>query len=258
MHLGATAATAMQPRWWPGHLALVVVLAGFGWLGWWQLGTFEDAAAPAARPAAAPVPVDRLTEPGGRLDPADVGRTVRATGRWEAAGQLVVPGRDRAGRTGAWVVTPLRTDAGVLPVVRGWLPSPGTAAAPPQGSVTVTAVLQRSETEADSTAATGTTGPGEVGYVATVTLLSALPYDADDLYDGFAVLRSQRPPVPAAPALVAPAERSVGEGVGRWRNLAYGLQWWVFAAAAAVFWVLVLRRASGEARAARDAPPRTT
>lgn len=248
MGSGSVVRVALRPRWWAWHLALVAVLLAFGWLGWWQVGSFEDGApgpAPRDRPVAA---IDAVTAPGGRLDASDVGRPVRAAGRWEGDGQLLVPGRERGGRAGSLVVTPLRTAAGVLPVVRGWQPGSGDAPAPPTGTVRVTGVVQRSETEADATAAPGTLAEGRIPYVATVTLLDALPYRAGELYDGFVVLTGERPADADAPRTVEPAERSAsaGGGVGRWRNLAYGLQWWLFAAAAVVFWASVLRRAARE------------
>lgn len=265
---------AREPRWWPWHLALVVALVAFGWLGWWQVASFDQAAparpAASAEPgAAAPgVPLDRLSRPGGRLGADDLGRTVLATGTWDAAAQLLVPGRERAGRTGWWVVTPLRTSAGVFPVVRGWVPERAAAPPPLTGTVAVTAVLQRSETEADAAVPVGSLDDREIAYVATVTLLAALPYDAAELYDGYGVLRAQQPVDPRAPALVTPEEQAGSGGVGRWRNLAYGLQWWLFALAAVWFWAAVLRRAAREPdeplvsdpgpRGPLAAPPRRT
>lgn len=237
---------ALQPRWWAWHLALVVVLVAFGWLGWWQLQSFQRPSSPTgSAPAAAVADLDRVTSPGGRLDADDTGRRVRATGTWEGADQLVVPGRELEGRTGSLVLTPLRTPSGLLPVVRGWVP--GDVAPPaPLGQVTVTGVVQPSETEADSTLGPGALTAGQVGYVATVALLERLPYDPDDLYDGYVVLRAQQPADPGAPERVAADRTGDGGGPARWRNLAYGLQWWLFAGAAVFFWGSVLRRAAQE------------
>ncbi len=241
---------ALRPRWWAGHLALVAALVAFGWLGWWQLSSFEGSRARSQPVGAEATDIDRATAPGGRLGAADVGLRVRAEGTWEADGQLLVPHRERAGRVGSLVVTPLRTARGVLAVVRGWSPSTGDPAAPTSGTVTVTGVLQRSETEADATAVAGTLPRGQLPYLATVTLLDALPYSADELYDGFVVLREQRPP-DSGLLRVTPEEHTAPSGeVGRWRNLAYGLQWWLFGGAAVAFWVAVLRRAARE-----QAPP---
>jgi hypothetical protein len=41
-------------------------------------------------------------------------------------------------------------------------------------------------------------------------------------------------------------------GVGKWRNLGYGLQWWFFAGAAVFFWLSVIRRSLRERRAAEE------
>ena len=246
---------ALAPRWWGWHVLLVVAVGAMGWLGWWQLRSFEESDQSATGVTSAVTPLDRVTTPGARLRAGDPGRRVTATGTWEAADQVTVPGRERAGRSGLLVVTPLRTARGVLPVVRGWLPEGAAEPAPPAGRVTVRGVLQRSESEADAT--TVVPGEGQVGYVATVTLLAATAYDPDQLYDGFLVLRSTRPALatdPDAPALVAADRRGDDGAVGRWRNLAYAVQWWLFAAAAVFFWAVVLRRAAQEGQASPDRP----
>jgi cytochrome oxidase assembly protein ShyY1 len=236
---------ALHPRWWGWHALLVAVLVSFGWLGWWQLQAWDDTAAPSAPQRSGVVPVADVNGPGERLAPADVGRRVRAEGTWDATGQLLVPGRERGGQEGSLVVTPLRTSAGVLPVVRGFLPSGLPTPEPLAGSVTVTGVAQPSETEADAAVEPGASGAGTVDYLATVTLLDALPYEPGELYDGYVVLRSQRP-ADSTGLLAAGVPERVGESgaVGRWRNLAYGLQWWLFAGAAVVLWASVLRRAA--------------
>jgi cytochrome oxidase assembly protein ShyY1 len=261
---------ALRPRWWAWHAALVVVLVAFGWLGWWQLQSFDDSATSdsSGRPVVA---LDRVTAPGGRLATDDVGRRVRATGGWEPDAQLVVPARARDGRRGALVVTPLRTASGLLPVVRGWVPEGAAAPRPPDGRVDLVGVLQPSETEADARVGAVDLPAGQVAYVATVTLLERLPYGADELYDGYVVLRSQQPPDPQGPQQVEPTVQAGQGGVGElhgWRNLAYGLQWWLFAGAAVFFWAAVIRRAAreqaapapepDEARGPLSAPRRTT
>ena len=248
----------LQPRWLAWHLLLVVVLVSFGWLGHWQLGAFEHKADRGASPADRPsVPLDSLSRPGGRLDAAAVGRSVHVTGSYVADRTLLVPGRTepRGDRTGYLVVTPFRTDAGVLPVVRGWARgSSSVRTAPPGGEIRVVGLLQRSEDGAPDGRSVDPR-PGELAYVATVTVLDALPYRADELYDGYLALRSE---VPGRGAEATPvpidAQQVQNGGVARWRNLAYALQWWLFAGAAVFFWWVVLRRAVLEQRE-RDRTP---
>jgi cytochrome oxidase assembly protein ShyY1 len=136
----------------------------------------------------------------------------------------------------------------------------------PGAEVTVTGLLQRSE-DGPPAGAPVDVARGRLPYVATVTVLDALPYAPGRLYDGYLALRSEQPAPAARPVPVAAQDLSTG-GVSRWRNLAYALQWWLFAAAAVFFWWVVLRRAAQEQQErdqARDAdlpslvaPRRTT
>ena len=118
---------ALQPRWLAWHLLLVVVLVSFGWLGRWQLSSFEhkgthrSAAARGCR--ARPAQPARRAPRRRRRRPPGGGARAGTTGRR----RCWCP-RDRgpgptAGPDGFLVVTPLRTRAGVLPVVRGWVPT---------------------------------------------------------------------------------------------------------------------------------------
>ena len=246
---------ALQPRWLPWHLLLVAVLVSFTWLGGWQLSAFEDKDGGPDPATRATAPLDRLSVPGGRLGSDDLGRRVTATGSYDPDGTRFVDGRERpgGGAPGLWVVSMLRTSSGVLPVVRGWVREhDDPAAATPTGEVTVSGLLQRSEAGQSGPEA-GDVGPDQLPYVATVTLLDALPYQPAELYDGFLALRSEAPAPAVAPVPVE-AQAAERDGVGRWRNLAYALQWWVFAAAAVFFWWLVLRRAALEQREPDPAP----
>ena len=128
------------PRWLGNTVFAVAAIAVCLWLGTWQLGRFEDrvvshhtASAPTAAPGAAS-PLDSvLTAAAPQVSTSTVGREVTASGRYDAAHQLLVPDRTVDGKQGYYVLTPLRTAAGqAVAVVRGWLPgAPGTPPAPP-------------------------------------------------------------------------------------------------------------------------------
>lgn len=242
---------ALAPGWLVWHAALVAVLVAFIWLGSWQVDSFAESGraqdAAAEREAAA---LTTVLEPGQRLPAAAVGRVVTATGRYDEADQLLVPGRSVDDRDGYLVVTPLRTVEGVLPVNRGWVAAPDDPATEPPGSdVTVTGVVQPSESARDSRVDPLAALPaGQIPYLATVQLLDALRFSPDELYDGYVLLTAEQPEADVAPEPVQP--RATDDGVSKWRNLGYGLQWWFFAAAAVFFWWSVLRRALRERRAA--------
>jgi cytochrome oxidase assembly protein ShyY1 len=234
----------LQPRWLAWHAALVVVLVSFTMLGVWQLDSFEHHARPAAGRAA--VPIDSLARPGGRLTDGDVARRVTAEGQYDAARQLLVPGREQDGREGYLVVTPLRTATGAVAVLRGWVPSATSRAViPPADQVRVAGRLQVSEARDASRVDPLVPLPaGQIAYVSSVGLLDEWPYSPDELVDGY-VVASDETPRPAAAPVRVDAHTPAG-GVSRWRNLAYALQWWLFAGAAIFFWGSVIRRAAIE------------
>ena len=119
---------ALAPRWLAWHATMVVTLVALIWLGSWQLDSYAEAdrrqQAAAEREIA---PVGEVLAPGDRLPASAVGRRVTAVGRYDEANRLLVPGRRHGGgggdRDGYWVVAPLKTADGVLPVNRGWVAS---------------------------------------------------------------------------------------------------------------------------------------
>ncbi|WP_327044099.1 SURF1 family protein [Microbispora sp. NBC_01189] len=238
--------TLLSPRLVALHLLVIGVLVSFTFLGRWQLGVFESSGAPRRAPDPAPVAVAQLTQVGRYVAVDAVGRRVTATGAYDAAGQLLVadrvadvaaPGGRAARGDGFWLLTPLRlADGTVVPVVRGWVRSPGDpATAVPEGPVTVSGRLRPAE-QTDDVQRTGLLPRGQVATVSTAELINMWP-DAR-VRDGFVVAAAQEPPSHATPVAVpAPA---IGGGL-TWRNLAYALQWWVFALFAVYMWFHFVR-----------------
>jgi cytochrome oxidase assembly protein ShyY1 len=246
---GAMPRFLLGPRWLLWHAALVVVLAAFTLLGLWQLHRFEHH--PRSRADLPVSAIDGVLRPGEPLADDDVARRVSAIGTYDDARTRLVPGRKVEGRVGFLVVTPLRTAAGVLPVVRGWVATRSSAAttAPP-GQLTLTGRLQGSETSDASTVDPLAQLPAdEVPYVATFSLLETWPYSPRSVYDGY-VLATREVPAGATTPVRVEAHSPPG-GVGRWRNLAYALNWWLFGVAALFFWGSVVRRAAMEQRTGR-------
>ena len=234
----------LGPRWLLWHAALVIVLVAFTLLGRWQLDRFEHHAQ--SRSDLPVVAIDDVIQPGGPLAGDDVARRVTAIGTYDDARTRLVPGRKIDNRTGFLVVTPLRTTAGVVPVVRGWVATGSSAAiAAPAGRLTVTGRLQASESsEASAVDPLARLPDDQVPYVATFSLLETWPYSPRSVYDGYLVATREEPAGAATPVRVE--AQSPSGGVGRWRNLAYALNWWLFGVAALFFWGSVVRRAVTE------------
>lgn len=235
--------TALQPR-WLALLALIVVLcAVFGWLGSWQLDVARDKGAQKAAEQARAQPVAPVQDllPPQQPFPAEAdGRMVSAAGTYEPQSQALVPDRLQDGVRGWWVVTALRTEQGsVLPVVRGWVPSPqdprAAATSVPTGPVSLTGVLQPDDgapTEVSQLPA------GQVAEVDAAVLVNLW---GGPIHNGYVLLSSQRASAGAAqPVPVPPASGTAGRV--DWRNVAYAVQWWVFGGFALVLWWKMVRQ----------------
>ncbi|HET6968454.1 MAG TPA: SURF1 family protein, partial [Ornithinibacter sp.] len=227
--------TALRPR-FLGLLGLVLLVGvAFIWLGRWQLGVAESAAhreAVEQARAQAPAALTTVLEPHAPFRGDLSSRPVTATGRYAADGQLVVPDRRLDGRGGAWVLTPFVVDGSgaTLPVLRGFVTDPADAGAPPVGSLTLAGGLAPGESP------TGAVLPeGQIGSVDLAVLVNTWP---GDLYNAFLFLESEDP---ATGPQLEKVPTPVGDTAIRWRNAAYAVQWWVFAAFALWLWVRMVR-----------------
>ncbi|MGH3343160.1 MAG: SURF1 family cytochrome oxidase biogenesis protein [Carbonactinosporaceae bacterium] len=245
----------LRPRWIALHLLVLVTVPAFVRLGMWQLDRFEEERAASTllqeNRALEPVPVAQLVRPGQRVDAGDEWRRVTVRGRYDAERELVVRNRSYRGQIGFYALTPLVTAGGAALVVqRGWVPAGETARtrpdvpAPPDGTVELTGYLRRSEPAADE----GPMPAGQVARIALPGLAHRLPYP---LYGGYVALTAQRPTTDPAPARVPPEDFS-----GGWQNLAYAVQWPLFAAIGVAGWGLLVRREALEGRVNASADER--
>ncbi|MFJ3904445.1 SURF1 family protein [Streptomyces sp. NPDC090025] len=234
------------PRWWGINVFVLLAIPFCVFMGTWQLGKFEDRVDSHREAEQRP---DPATEAAAALDsllPVDQetsGRLARASGRYGE--QFLVPDRELDGRSGAYVLTLLRTDGGkALPVVRGWLPRGAAAPAPPTGEVQVTGALQASESAGTKgVSAAGGLPAGQLGMISAASLVNVV---TDDVYDAWITLTdSPRGLVPV------PAQAAAGTGLDMkaFQNLGYTAEWFVFAGFVLFMWFRLFRR---EAEASRD------
>jgi cytochrome oxidase assembly protein ShyY1 len=234
------------------HLLAVSAISGMVLAGWWQMDAYGSARNDAAAEnASAPaVPLEQVMGPDDPFPDTALAAPVEVCGSYADAGQqFLVAGRENDGRDGFWVVTPLlvSADSAVL-VVRGWQPTQSAPEAP-SGRVCVTGVLQPGEQSATAVGADRV-----IDAVRIPTLVGAVPFD---LYSGY-VLRTAEDPPPHDGLIrvdLPAADVSWTEGL---RNLAYALQWWLFAAFAAFMWWRICRDhvAHAAAAASTRAPAR--
>lgn len=232
----------LRPAWIVGHLLVIVTVVAFVNLGFWQLRRLDERQARnatiAERLAGAPRPLDEVLAAAGD-DPSDLDlRPVEVTGRYVPDAQVLTAPRTVAGRPAQQVLSVLDRGDGrpALLVERGWFPfARGTSRAPPvpDGTVEVTGILRAGEP--------GDIGDGDqVARIAPAQVGNRLDVPLRDVY---VQLRRQEPPSPAGTLQPTPLpEQTEGS------HLSYAVQWFSFAAIAAIGYpVLVWRTARSQA-----------
>jgi cytochrome oxidase assembly protein ShyY1 len=235
----------LSPRMLGIHLLAVALVAAMVVVGLWQLGRYDEQQFQALRAAATaaanapPVALDTVLRPDAAFPAAEVGTKVSTTGRYAPAGQqFYVRGRPLNGRSGYWLLAPLRIRDSAILVVRGWLAQPPERPPDaPAGTVTVTGWLQPPEA-APTAAGAAPRADRVIRSISTAALVSQLPYD---LYSGYVVLAAQRPPSSGLEVVPQPVEQAAG--AAGWRNLAYASQWWIFGAFVLFMWWRIVRDA---------------
>lgn len=156
-------------------------------------------------------------------------RHVSATGRFDAGAQQYVGDQTQGGRQGFYVLTPLRTAAGTLLVVRGFVAAtaaetrPAVIAAPPSGTVPVTGWLDTAQTANDRL---GTLGHGEITAINPVEQAARL---STPTYQAFLTLTAHQPGTAGLSVVPLPDLSNPTGGAVEWQLFSYILQWYVFA-----------------------------
>lgn len=227
--------TLLRPKFWPGHLAMVVCVGIALGLGLWQYDAWGQRRADAARDSAdePPVALSTVMTADSPFPGRSLGRPVTFSGSWLGEDTLFVADRYLDDRRGYWVVTPvlIADDGGgsAMPVVRGWSAEP--EASVPTGEVDVTGWLQATE------------GSGPVDedpqddVIAMMRTASLVEHVDEDLYSGYVVARDLSPGPDTGLEAVTPASIPEVSGFTALRNLLYAVEWWVFAAFALFIWV---------------------
>ncbi|AIR97638.1 hypothetical protein SGLAU_08130 [Streptomyces glaucescens] len=226
-------------------------------LGFWQLHRHQHKVALnrviADSLAAEPVPAESLTAPGAEVKDADLYRRVTARGRFDTAREVVVRRRTNADdRIGFHVLTPfVLTDGKILLVNRGWIPADGPSQTafpkippPPRGEITVTGRLMADQT----TAASGI--KDKTGLPDRQIMLINSRQEAERLggqvLGGYIDMTEPRPRGATPQPIAAPDHDDIGP------HMAYAVQWWLFAGAVPVGWVVLARREARDRAAAEE------
>ena len=212
-------------RWLVALLAAALFAVAAYYLGQWQWGRYEEKSARADRIAshytAPTVPVTDVVG----SDPLPLSAEwthVEATGSYAGDEQLFVRNRPHEGTYGYEVLAPLRTSDGTLLVDRGWVANSARSASvlpdvapPPEGTVTVTGWVRRSEPDL------GRDLPA--GQLASVNIDQASSELGTPLLGGYLELQSEQlrdGSTPPRPEPFDAPDASLGP------HQAYAFQWW--------------------------------
>ena len=156
-------------------------------------------------------------------------RHITATGTYLPQDQTLLRGQTVNGDIGYVVLTPLRTDGGVLLVARGFITQTGAAQtspvvpAAPTGDVTVTARLEPADSRADRFGQL----PGS--QVDTVYPADQQARIGSPVWNGYAELLDGQPGAAGLTVIPDPDMSNPAGGAIEPQHAAYILQWYVFA-----------------------------
>jgi len=254
-----------RPGWLASIAGLLILAALFVRLGWWQFDRAHrqhKVSAVELSQRTVPAPLAELLQDGAPATDSAVGRAVVISGTFDGARQLLVPERELAGRTGYYVITPMKlADGSAVVVNRGWT-ADATIPAAPSGPVSVTGWLSLPETaDGASTAARFEAAKDPAHRIASIdiaTLVNTWPYQLDRSY----VTELGQDPADTASGLTAVPAPPPPSGKTDWNilNLGYFAQWWLFAGLAFWWFASYIRRvALGPAEdGEEEADPETT
>lgn len=178
-------------------------------------------------------------------------RTITATGSYEATHTALVRNRTVNSDNGFLVLTPLRTDAGTLLVVRGFVSSASpvqvsTLPPPPTGTVTIKARLQPADTRNDQAAHLS---GGQIEYINPKEQSARL---GEPVFAGYAELTDGQPGTEKLVAMPGPDLSNPAGGAIEPQHLAYIIQWYLFALLALAAPLAMVRAETRERMAHHD------
>lgn len=175
-------------------------------------------------------------------------RTVSVTGEYVAAREQYVGNVEQGGRRGFYVLTPLRTPAGTLLVLRGFVVAtadgtrPARVPAPPAGEVTVAGRLN------DVRSADGDQGGLAHDEITAISPAQQARRLRTPVFQAYLQLSPRQPGGAGLSTLPAPPQHNPTSGASEWQLLSYVVQWYAFALLALVAPFLFSRAEAREAR----------
>ena len=240
--------TALQPRWIAGLVFAIVISGVFVLLSQWQFGRSTQPEVPVSPTTEEVKDLTGTLQPGEFFRGSVADQMVTATGIYDAAQQVLVPGRLKGNETGYWVVSAFAVDGAPvlkgaatsprtwIPVARGWIADPAEAGPPPSGTIRLTGRLLPSEAPLPGTAP----APGQASAVSVAELINIWNVSSYPAFVSATAEVSGTSDVGAAAAPGGLEPLNIGAqpppAKVNWLNLFYSVEWIVFAGFALFIW----------------------
>ena len=244
-----------SPRWIAAHFGILVLMVAFALLGRWQWDVGHKVAPLTAAELQiwhTAEPVDSVITPANGLNGTQVGQAVEATGTYDSARQMLVPGQILDGHTGYYVLAPLVTGPGkdAVLVNRGFIADSGSAEpripAAPTGRITITGWANEPESTtgevndngiSESQTVGTVTAANEIQYISPAELVNQWPYR---LTDGYATATDSASL--AGGLQLVPGPLPIHGTTWDLLNVCYAFQWWLFIVILGAWYFIHLRR----------------
>lgn len=235
---------ARRPRWIAALILVMLVAAGFAWLGKWQLERAVLNARVTNYHTETVVPLDSLTLP--RAYPSDraAGHMASITAVPVADTLTIISGRLNGNKSGFWVVGEVETSDARLAVAYGWTSTQSAAEAvvtelgslqPNQSAVRFVGRYMPSE---DPTEPKPDQNPQTLTTMAPAALINVWPASTKPVYAGYLVEKSA--PNGSTTIVSTPP---IDDTSLNWLNVFYGAEWIVFAGFAFYLWYRLVKDA---------------
>lgn len=242
----------LRPRWLGFHALVIAGVVVMVMLGLWQLDRLAERrdfnAQVESRIDLPDTSIGELIPAGAEPAASEIEwRTVVATGTYLPGEQFAVVNRSQNGRAGDNVVTPMVLDDGrTLIVNRGFVPLGFEPPDPPVGTVAIRGVVRPSQER--RTGQLSDPAEGVLTEVQRLDIERLEPQLTGPVIGVYVDLLESNPAEPdGLPEPVVRPDLSDGP------HLSYAVQWFIFASAVALGWVLAVQRSIAKRRG--PAPP---
>lgn len=235
---------ARRPQWIVALILVMLVAAGFAWLGKWQLERAVLNAQVTDHHTETVVRLSSIAQPATYLSDAAGGHMVRADAFIDGSTAMVLSERYNDGKQGFWVIGRATTTSGMLPVALGWTATKAEAdsivskmksTVTPEVLAPLVGRLMPAESPVEPKS---TQNPQAMTTMAVAQLVNVWPASTAPTYFAYLVAKD----APAGTTTIV-STAPISDTSLNWLNVFYAIEWLVFAGFAFYLWYRLVKDA---------------